>query len=145
MYSNGFVRADALDENYRELQELQEETMSKGANIFIKDRNAIVSEIQPDRELLGRSRTHYIATRIDYLNQEISETQRAVAEIKERLVARKTAFDARLVSMYKSRNVSYIEVLLQFESLSIFGHGTLPAKCSGTRQRPIGGTIDHAI
>lgn len=121
---NGFVRADALDEKYRELQELQEEIDEYKAQISSqkKTENAIVSEIQRlDRELLlAEAELNYIATRIDYLNQEISETQRAVAEIKERLVAQKTAFDARLVSMYKSRNVSYIEVLLQSESLSDF-------------------------
>ncbi len=121
---NGFVRADPLDDKFRELQNLQQEIEGYRSQIASQKKNetSVTAEIQKlDRELaLAETELNYIVTRMGYLNGEIDDTRRAIDEVKERLAAQKTAYDARLVSMYKSRNVSYIEVLLQSENLSDF-------------------------
>ncbi len=118
------VYADALDEKFQELQDLLKEIDQYKSQISSQKRTetSVMNEIQKlDKELaLAEKELAYIQTKMTYLNGEIDQTREEITQIQERLAAQKACFEARLVSMYKSRNVSYVEVLLESDSISNF-------------------------
>ena len=116
--------ADALDDKYGELRDLQKEIDQYKA--LISSRKKAETSVLQELEYLEKQMTlaekelAYINTRMTYLSKDIAETTVAVETIQEQLASQKAAFEARLTSIYKAGSISYLEVLLQSESLSDF-------------------------
>ena len=116
--------ADALDEKYGELSDLQKEINEHKALISsrAKTEKSVLQELEylEQQMILAERELAYIDTRMTYLSKDIAETTAAIETIEEQLACQKAAFEARLTSMYKAGNISYLEVLLQSQSLSDF-------------------------
>ncbi|HHX28204.1 MAG: murein hydrolase activator EnvC family protein [Bacillota bacterium] len=114
--------ADDLWEKMAELERLQKEIEEYKSRIskHQKTESTIVQELgRLDDELaLSERELAYIEKSIDYNNDQIRITREEIAVIEARLSAQKAAFDARLVSMYKAGQTSYIDVLLTSKSFS---------------------------
>lgn len=116
--------ADALDDKYGELSDLQKEIEQYKALISSrkKTETSVLQELEYlEKQMeLAEKELAYINTRMTYLGKDIAETTAAVESIQEQLDSQKAAFEARLTSIYKAGSISYLEVLLQSESLSDF-------------------------
>jgi murein DD-endopeptidase MepM/ murein hydrolase activator NlpD len=120
-----FVRisyADELTDKLQEMQQLENEIQEYKNQIESrkKTENSLINEIQKldDQIFLAEKELAYIQAQISYVGTEIKETERQIQETEAQLAAQKSAFDSRLVSIYKSRMVSYVDVLLTSTSLS---------------------------
>lgn len=122
--SRPVCRADALDEKWKELEKLEKEIETYKAQLGSKKRTeaSVTAELQRlERELnLAEKELAYIRARISYFDEQIERTREDIAAIEARLDRQKSAFEARLTSMYKASTVSYFEVLLSSGSLSEF-------------------------
>ena len=105
-----------------ELEELQKEIEEYKARIqkHQKTQQTILQEIERlDAELaLSERELAYIEKSIDFNNAQVAVIREDIAVIEARLSAQKAAFDARLVSMYKAGQTSYIDVLLTSRTFS---------------------------
>lgn len=114
--------ADDLWEKLSELQELQKEIEEYKSRINKNQRTqkSIVQELErlDDQLALSLRELAYIEKSIDYNNAQVRVTREEIAVIEARLSAQKAAFEARLVSMYKAGQTSYIDVLLTARSFS---------------------------
>ncbi len=118
------VSADALNDKYGELNDLQKEIDEYKAliNSRQKTEKSVLQELEylEQQMALADKELNYINTRMTYLSKDIAETTAAIQTIEEQLASQKAAFEARLTSMYKAGTVSYLEVLLQSQSLTDF-------------------------
>ncbi len=114
--------ADDLWEKLSELQELQKEIEEYKSRINKNQQTqeSIVQELErlDDQLALSLRELAYIEKSIDYNNAQVRVTREEIAVIEARLSAQKAAFEARLVSMYKAGQTSYIDVLLTARSFS---------------------------
>ncbi len=122
--SRSVCRADALDEKWTELEKLEKEIQTYKSQLGSKKKTeaSVTAELQRlERELtLAEKELAYIYARISYFGDQIVRTRQEIAAIEEKLDRQKSAFEARLTSMYKAGTVSYLEVLLSSGSLSEF-------------------------
>jgi murein DD-endopeptidase MepM/ murein hydrolase activator NlpD len=113
---------DDLWEKLSELQELQKEIEEYKSKINKSEQTqkSIVQELErlDDQLALSHRELAYIEKSIDYNNAQVRVTREEIAVIEARLAAQKAAFEARLVSMYKAGQTSYIDVLLTATSFS---------------------------
>ena len=58
--------------------------------------------------------------KIQYLNDRIAETRQEIADLEEQTEEKKDLFSDRLVCLYKAGTTSYLEILLNSDSLSDF-------------------------
>ncbi len=116
--------ADQLDEKNQELRDLQKDIEEQKALIVSRQKteSSVLKEIGllEQQVALAEKEIAYISARMTYLDRDIAENQDAIKELEDKLASQKAAYEARLTSIYKAGNVSYLEVLLESESLSDF-------------------------
>jgi murein DD-endopeptidase MepM/ murein hydrolase activator NlpD len=114
--------ADDLWQKMVELEELQKEIDEYKERIkkHQKTHESILQELArlDAEQALSEKELAYIEKSIDYNNAQVAVAREEIAVIEERLAAQKAAFDARLVSMYKAGQTSYIDVLLTSRTFS---------------------------
>ncbi len=117
-------KADALDDKWAELQQLEREIEAYKAQLGSAKKNeaSVTAEIQKlERELtLAEKELTYILARISYFNEQVARTKTEIQVVEEKLDKQKDAFETRLTNMYKAGTMSYLEVLLSSEGLSDF-------------------------
>ncbi|HHY44773.1 MAG TPA: peptidoglycan DD-metalloendopeptidase family protein [Firmicutes bacterium] len=114
--------ADDLWQKMTELEQLQKEIEEYKSRLTKNQQTqaSILKELERlDAELaLAEKELAYIEKSIDYNNTQVAITREEIAVIEARLAAQKAAFEARLVSMYKAGQTSYIDILLTSRSFS---------------------------
>lgn len=117
-------RASALDKKLAELEQMQREIEEhkKQISSVKSTESSILKELERlELDLmLCEKELAYIQARTAYLNDRIAATSEEIDIVETQLTAQKEAFETRLVSMYKAGRISYLEVLLDSESLSEF-------------------------
>jgi murein DD-endopeptidase MepM/ murein hydrolase activator NlpD len=110
-------RIDELDDLQSEINELKRQLDSKKS----AEKSVLAELDRLERQLnLATRELDYIEVQMSVTNNKITQTEAEVAEMQERLLSQKAAFDSRLVSMYKAGRVSYIDMLFTSGSLSEF-------------------------
>ncbi len=118
-------RALGADELWQKMQELEQiqkeiEEYKSRINKNKETQASILKELErlDDELALSEKELAYIEKSIDYNNAQVAVTREEIAVIEARLSAQKAAFEARLVSMYKAGQTSYIDILLTSRSFS---------------------------
>ena len=109
-----------LDRLTKEIEEYKERISQAQTN-----QKSVLNELaQLENQLaLSEKELAYIKASIEYASAEIDQTKAEIAVLEERLAVQKAAFDARLVSMYKARRTSYVDILLTSRSLQTLWPG----------------------
>lgn len=114
--------SDELWQKMQELEQLQKEIEEYKSRLSKTQETqaSVLKEISRlDTELaLSEKELAYIEKNIDYNNEQVRVTKEEIAVIEARLAAQKAAFEARIVSMYKAGQTSYIDILLTSKSFS---------------------------
>lgn len=125
-FGSGFsvARAGILDEKFSELEQMQKEIDEFRKQIDLKRRSesSVSKELEKlELELdLSQKELDYLMARIQYLSDRIAETQKEIAEVEKKTEDKKQLFSDRLVCMYKAGTTSYLEILLNSDSVSEF-------------------------
>ncbi len=118
------VQAGVLDEKFAELEQMQKEINEFQKQIDSKRRteNSVEKELERlEMQLaLSQKELNYMIARIQYLGDRIAETQKEIAGIEQKTEEKKELFSDRLVCMYKAGTTSYLEILLNSNSISDF-------------------------
>jgi septal ring factor EnvC (AmiA/AmiB activator) len=118
------ARAGILDDKYTELEQMQKEIEQYQKQIDSKRRSesSVLKELEKlEMELtLSEKELAYMVARIEYLNGRIDETKNEIKDMEDKIAEQKGLFDERLVSMYKAGRMSYLEILLNSDSISDF-------------------------
>ena len=110
-------RIDELDQMKAEIEELLRQLASKKS----AEKSVLAELDKLERQLsIAAKELNYIEVQMSITGDKIAKTRAEVAVMKQKLESQKTAFDSRLVSMYKAGRVSYIDILLTSGSLSEF-------------------------
>ena len=113
-----------LDQKLQERDQLLKEIedLKKRIDSTKKTENSVMAELRrlEDQLALATRELDYIELQMSLTNEKIQETETEISNIQAKLDSQKAAFNARLVSMYKSARVSYAAVLLSSKSLSEF-------------------------
>ncbi len=111
-----------IDQRIGELDQVQKEIddLKKQLNAKTSAEKSVMAEIAKlDAQLqLANKELEYIALQLSITDQRLTETKSEVADMEQKLKDQQEALDTRLVSMYKSSRVSYVELLLSSGSLS---------------------------
>jgi len=117
-------RAGVLDDKLKELEEMQKDIEELTSQIEARKstEKSLLGELErlEAQMKLAEKELAYIEARTQYLNDRMAETKREIEVIERQLADQKSAFNARLVSMYKAGQMSYVEVLLGANSMSDF-------------------------
>jgi murein DD-endopeptidase MepM/ murein hydrolase activator NlpD len=118
------VQAGVLDEKFAELEQMQKEIneFQKQINSRRRTENSVTKELERlEMQLtLSQKELDYMIARIQYLGDRIAETQKEIADIEQKTEEKKDLFSDRLVCMYKAGTTSYLEILLNSNSISDF-------------------------
>lgn len=116
--------ASVLDDKLQQLEQMQKEIdeYTKQINSKKSTEKSILAELDrlEAEQQLAEKQLAYIQARAEYLTERMAETEKEIKEIEAKLASQKSAFEERLVSMYKAGQMSYIEVLLGSTSISDF-------------------------
>ncbi len=118
------ARAGVLDDKFSELEQMQKEIdeFQKQINSKRRSENSVAKELET-LELqiaLSQKELDYMMAKIQYLNDRIAETRQEIADLEEQTEEKKDLFSDRLVCLYKAGTTSYLEILLNSDSLSDF-------------------------
>lgn len=118
------AKAGILDDKYSELERMQKEIEEYQKQIESKRRSesSVLKELEKlEMELtLSEKELAYMVARIEYLNGRINETKKEIEAMENKIAEQKGLFDERLVTMYKAGRMSYLEILLNSDSISDF-------------------------
>ncbi len=109
------LRLEELREMQDEIDALQKDLASKSST----EKSLLTELTKLDKQIaLANKELDYIAVQLSVTDQKIESTNGEIADMEQKLESQQAAFDARLVSMYKGNQVSYVSVLLDSGSLS---------------------------
>ena len=121
---SSIAQAGVLDEKFAELEQMQKEINEFQKQIDSRRRteNSVVKELERlEMQLtLSQKELDYMIARIQYLGDRMAQTQKEIADIEQKTEEKKDLFSDRLVCMYKAGTTSYLEILLNSNSISDF-------------------------